>query len=280
MPSETIRVGEAKASILNVGDLNFRLRDVERGPESEWRPKHGELFDRVLAFPSQSVHIAVAGASILVDAGDHALFAAADPSYAPKDYDAPPKLVEQLSGMGVEPADVTHVVITHAHYDHYAGVSAEIGGKLSPAFPKARYLLGRGDWDNPDMQKAISDRSSAESKSLGVVRGAGLLELVDREESLTPSVSVVPSPGESPGHQIVRVHTRGETLYCLGDLFHHAVEVEDIRLMSSWCDLETNLKSRRELIRDALKEDATLVAAHMPAGKLKGTADQPRFVPL
>jgi hypothetical protein len=78
----------------------------------------------------------------------------------------------------------------------------------------------------------------------------------------------------------VKVHSGGQTLYCLGDLFHHVVEVEDIKLMSRWCDALANIKSRRALIRSALGEDAVLVAAHMPPGRLVGSVESPRFQPI
>jgi glyoxylase-like metal-dependent hydrolase (beta-lactamase superfamily II) len=271
-------VGDATASILNLGDLSFRLADVEGSPESEWRPRYGELFDKRLWFPSQSVHVLTRDASILVDAGDYALFASADPSYIPENYTPPSTLIEQLADIGVGRNDVTHVVITHAHYDHFAGVTTKTNGTYSPTFPRARYLLGRADWDNPEMRRALRERDSAEAVSLGVLDASGLLELVDGEKRLTPEVAALAAPGESPGHQIVRVHSGGQTLYCLGDLFHHAVEVEDIKLMSNWCDPPTNTKSRQELLKAALSENAVLVAAHMPPGRLTGSLDDVRFL--
>jgi glyoxylase-like metal-dependent hydrolase (beta-lactamase superfamily II) len=271
-------VGRATVSILNLGDLSFKLGDVERSPESEWRPRYGELFDQRLRFPSQSVHVSTLGASILVDAGNYALFASADSSFIPENYTPPQGLAEQLAEIGVGRNDITHVVITHAHYDHFAGVTSKADGTYSPTFPRARYLLGRADWETPEMQKALGERDSAESVSLGVLRTADLLELVVREKRLSSDVTALAAPGESPGHQIVRVHSDGQTLYCLGDLFHHAVEVEDIRLMSNWCDAPTNMKSRQELIRAALSEDAVLVAAHMPPGRLAGSLDNLRFL--
>ena len=271
-------MGDVTASILNLGDLSFRLADVELSPESEWRPRYGELFDKRLWFPSQSIHLSTPDASILVDAGDYALFASADPSFISDNYVPPSTLIEQLAEIGVGRGDVTHVVITHAHYDHFAGVTVRADGTYSPTFPRASYLLGRADWDNPEMQKALGERDSAESVSLGVLRASGVLELVDGEKRLTPEVTVLAAPGESPGHQIVRVHSGGQTLYCLGDLFHHAVEVEDIKLMSNWCDAPTNIKTRRELIRAALSEDAVLVAAHMSPGRLSGSPNDLRFL--
>jgi glyoxylase-like metal-dependent hydrolase (beta-lactamase superfamily II) len=216
----------------------------------------------------------------LVDAGNYSLFAAADPSYSLQGYVPPPPLKTQLENIGVGRHDVTHVVITHAHYDHYAGVTEKIGETYSPTFPSARYYLGRAEWENPEMQKALSAPESAESISLGVLHSLDLLELVDAESVLSQEVSVLPCPGESPGHQIVRLSSMGQNLYCLGDLFHHAVEIENIKLMSSWCDSPTNIKSREELLTRALAEDAVLVAAHMPPGRLSDTSEGLRFIAI
>jgi len=280
MPRRTIEVGGVKASVLNLGDLCFRLADVERGPESEWRPRYGELFDRLLPFPSQSVLLSTRDASVLVDAGDYALFASADPSYVCDGYAPPATLTEQLAEMGVFRETITHVVITHSHYDHYAGVTTKAGGTYVPTFPSARHLLGRRDWENPEMQRALQVKESPESATLGVLNASGLLEIVDGGRILTSEVTLIPAPGESLGHQIVRVHSQGQTLYCLGDLFHHAVEVENINLMSSWCDAPTNIRSRKELLERALREDAVLVAAHVSPGRLEGSPDNPRFVTI
>ncbi len=100
---------------------------------------------------------------------------------------------------------------------------------------------------------------------------SGLLELVDGNRDLLPEVQIIAAPGESPGHQIVRVHVDGQTLYCLGDLYHHAVEVEHPDWMASWAHEEANLASRRALEQRALNEEAVLVAAHMPVGRMTRT---------
>lgn len=175
---------------------------------------------------------------------------------------------------------MTHLVITHAHYDHYAGVTYKNEDGHSVSFPKARHFLGSADWENPEMQKALKQDGSPEAVSLGVLDSSSLLELVEGDRRLTSNVNIVAAPGESPGHQIVKAQADGETLYCLGDLFHHSVEVEDIKLMSSWCDALANKQSRQALIRAALDENAVLVAAHMPPGRLSGTPTNPRFVEL
>ncbi len=247
-------------------------------PESEWRPRYAAAFERQLLFPSQSIHIALPGASVLVDANNYAFSVTPDSPYLPPNYHPPADLITQLLERNIYPEDITHLVITHAHFDHYAGLTTERDGQYMPGFPNARCYLGRADWENPGIQRALQNPNSANSRTLGVLHRRGLLELVEGNHDLLPGVSIIAAPGETPGHQIVRVHLDGQTLYCLGDLYHHALEVEQPTWMVEWANPETNLASRHALAEAALAEDALLIPAHMPVGRLERTASGVRWV--
>jgi glyoxylase-like metal-dependent hydrolase (beta-lactamase superfamily II) len=249
-------------------------------PKSEWRPLYGSIFEGPRPFPSQSVHIALPGASILVDANDYPQAIAMEPSFLPPNYTPPPGITEQLASIGIRSEDITHLVITHAHFDHYMGITIELNGSYIPRFPNARVYLGRPDWELPETQKDLRDPDSMDSRTLGAIERLGLLEPVEGKRDLVPGVRIIAAPGETPGHQIVLVHSQGQTLYCLGDLFHHPVEVEHPTWMVKWADANANVASRRALIEAALQEDALLVAAHMPPVRLAGTPSSPRCVPL
>jgi glyoxylase-like metal-dependent hydrolase (beta-lactamase superfamily II) len=274
----TITLGDATLTIINVGDMMVDMAQEIGAPESEWRPLYGEDFAGLRPYPSQCVHIALPGASILVDAGDYAQAIALDSSYLPPHYVPPPDIVEQLQSRGIRPEDITHVIITHAHFDHYAGTTTLRDGAYVPRFPNARVFLGRADWDYPETQVALHDPASLDSHTFGVLHKQGLLELVDGDRDVAPEVRIISAPGESPGHQIVRVHSQGQTFYCLGDLFHHPAEVEHPAWMVKWANATANLKSRQMLIKATLEESALLLAAHMPVGRVEGTLEQPVWV--
>ena len=276
----TIALGDATLTIINVGDMMVDMAEEIGVPESEWLPLYGPDFAGSRPYPSQCVHIALPHASILVDAGDYAQAIALDPSFLPPDYTPPPGIVEQLSSRGIRPEDITHVIITHAHFDHYDGTTIERDGEYVPRFPNARVFLGRADWDNPDTRESLQDPASLESRTFGVLHKHGLLQPVDGNLDITPEVRIISAPGESPGHQLVRVHSQGQTFYCLGDLFHHRAEVEHPVWMVKWADATANLSSRQLLLKAALQENALLLAAHMSVGRIEGTVEHYRWVSL
>lgn len=262
--SGMIAVGDARVTILNAGNLVLRLAEEMAVSEAVWRPAHADDFDQRRLFPSQSVFIAHPAVNVLVDINDYPATVAPDSPYLPPGYTPPPGIVEQLTAMGVRPEEITHVVITHAHWDHFAGTTRRADGGYEPAFPHARYYLGAADWTNAETQVALQDAESLEARTLGTLRERGLLELVDGDRAIAGGIELRHTPGESPGHQVVRVHSRGETLYVLGDVFHDPVEAEHPEWMVTWADPPAMRATRQWLMAEALTEDALLIAAHIP----------------
>jgi glyoxylase-like metal-dependent hydrolase (beta-lactamase superfamily II) len=277
---KSLDIGATRLTVINLGDLNFSLRDVISVQETEWRPRYGALFEQSLPFPTQSIHVAIGDSSMLVDPGDYLKFAKEGAEYVDPAYTPPAGLIEQLLELGVKPRDVTHVIITHAHYDHFAGVAIDRGGSPVPAFPWAHYFLSREDWDWEEVRNAMTDPSSNEAKTLGVINRLGILDLVHGDRELIAGVEIVSAPGESPGHQVLKVRSNGQTAYCVGDLFHHSVEVENPGWMASWCDAPLNLRSRMMVLESAFREDAVLIPAHMPPGRIKKAGGLYSYIPL
>jgi glyoxylase-like metal-dependent hydrolase (beta-lactamase superfamily II) len=251
----SIRVGAATVTMINVGDVRFSLGGWLIVPEAE-RPPY---FADWLPFPIQCVHIASPGLSLLVDAS----FYEVDPNspHAIPGYQPPPELPAALAEAAVRPEAIDHVVITHIHHDHINGLTRQQGDSFMPCFPNARHFLSQADWEQA--QDALQKPESVESRTLGVLSSAGLLEKVDGRRDLGSGVAIIPAPGETRGHQIVRVHSGGQTLYCLGDLYHHPIEVERQEWAAQWADADLIRASRRALVEAALAEDALLIATHI-----------------
>jgi glyoxylase-like metal-dependent hydrolase (beta-lactamase superfamily II) len=277
------RVGAVQIATINTGDLLISLKDMEKNVSEEEISKYPEVFGPKIS-PTYSILISDSRQNILIDPGSYSVLRSYEDfeTLVPSGYEPPPNLETQLRSIGVTPEQVDNVVITHAHFDHYSGVSRKKDdGMYVPAFPNARYLLGKADWeDEMLLQKALRNKESGESHTLGILHSAGLLDLVSERRTLDNEVEIIPSPGESPGHQIIRVHSSGEALYCVGDLFHDPAEVENISWMATWCEPKTIIESRKWLIENAIKENALVLASHMPIGKIAAEGNgKTRFVP-
>lgn len=265
-----IKLGQATVTVINLGDIYLPLAGYLGVPETDLasrRDLHG-LADQT-TLPILGVHIQLPHTSLLVDAGIYDV--ETDPDYALPDYTPPPALVDQLLEAGIGLDTIEHVIITHRHWDHFNGTTHEVDGQILPRFPNATYYLGRPDWERAE--QPLQDPNSLESRTLKVLHQRGVLQLVDGDVDVVAGITIFAAPGETRGHQIVRVQSESETLYCLGDLYHHPVEFTQPDLKVSWANAETIMASRQALTTRALDENALLVATHIPAiGRLRATA--------
>ena len=261
-----IQRGDTTVTILTIGDLWVRLADWLRLAEADWPPAHRDLFAAPIRVPVQSVHIARPGRSVLVDPCHPELLVHSGdlvPGAAPA-----PGLLEQLAAIGVDPPGVDTLVITHPHFDHYCGVIDNDGKAL---FPRARHLLGRADWEL--VQTALTGAAPPEYRAFEVIHGLGLLQPTDCPYDLGDGIRLLATPGETPGHQAVRVELEGAMLYILGDLYHHTVEVERPALSVYWADAGAIARSRAAIEAAALTEDTLFIAAHIAGvGRMQRTS--------
>jgi len=190
------RVGDATVTIISDGTLHWAPQ--LSAPEAEWRRAMPEADGHgALTFSTNLAHIALDGASVLVDPG----FDEPGPRSSWPSSDRSPGLVAGLASIGVRPEDVSHVLITHPHGDHIAGATVEQDGRRRARFPRARHLLGRADFDAA--ARAAPDSMAA--RELGTLREQGLLEPVDGDQEVAPGLAMLHAPGESPGHSIVQI---------------------------------------------------------------------------
>jgi glyoxylase-like metal-dependent hydrolase (beta-lactamase superfamily II) len=113
-----------------------------------------------------------------------------------------PTLVQTLAAVGVAPEEITHVVASHAHWDHVGAWVVERGGALAPLFPRARHVLPRVELEvakRPGHARATSYRA----EDVEPIERAGLFDLVEDEAEVLPGLCVHVLGGHSDGVSVV-----------------------------------------------------------------------------
>lgn len=118
------------------------------------------------------------------------------------------RLPEQIRRAGYEPGDVTHVLLSHLHFDHCGWNTRMQGDRVVPTFPKARYWMERGEVDharNPNER----DRASYDPANWEPLFDAGLVELFDDAAEPVAGVRAVKAPGHNRDMCIVLLNADG-----------------------------------------------------------------------
>jgi glyoxylase-like metal-dependent hydrolase (beta-lactamase superfamily II) len=112
------------------------------------------------------------------------------------------RLLEALAARGVAPEQVDFVINTHLHFDHCGWNTRRAGDRVVPTFPRARYVVQRGELEHA-RRPTERDRASYLPENFEPVAEAGQWWEVEGEVEVVPGVRVVPVPGHTRDMQCV-----------------------------------------------------------------------------
>jgi glyoxylase-like metal-dependent hydrolase (beta-lactamase superfamily II) len=173
---------------------------------------HG-LSHEVVHTPYTYLYVNTGQHQILVDTGAGNLFPTTG------------KLLQNIEKAGIILQSIDAIFISHAHPDHVGGVLDEHGEVI---FTQATYYISKSEWDF-----WFSDQAA-------VMAGGGMTDfarqkltpikpktvVLERDGEVLPGVSVLFTPGHTPGHMAVSFSSQNEQLIYIGDTVLHPLHLE------------------------------------------------------
>ena len=153
-------------------------------------------------------------------------------------------LVAALEGLGVKPADVRYVALSHFHPDHTGNVDA---------FPDATVIMQKAEWD---YAMALPQKPFNPDHKAQLIQG-------DKDLFGDGSVVLLSTPGHTPGHQslLVKLPKTG-TVLLTGDAVHFQDNWDQRRVPAFNSDKDQTVASMQRIADFLAKEQAKLWINH------------------
>jgi len=135
------------------------------------------------------------------------------------------KQFDFLKEQNISPNDITHVILTHLHFDHSGASTYENEShEIVPSFPNARYFIQRSQFEEASNPHERNKGSYKAETFMPVVK-SGQMIFLDRGSEIVPGISTLVTHGHAMGHQVIEIDIYDFKAVYIGDLIPTANHV-------------------------------------------------------
>jgi methylmalonyl-CoA epimerase len=174
-------------------------------------------------------------------------------------------LDDALVEAGLAPDDIDIVLASHLHFDHAGGFTVrDASGRVRPRFPRARYVIRRGEW-NDAMHPHERSRASYLPDNFAPLVDAGVVDFIDEDRTVMPGVHVQRTGGHTMHHQIIWIESGNDRAVFLADLMPTTAHLPDPWIMGYDLYPMDTLFAKQAFARAVAQRDTLVFFEHDPA---------------
>ena len=187
--------------------------------------------------------------------------------------------LETLTAAGFPPDSIDTVLCTHLHVDHVGWNTKLVGGRWVPTFANARYVFGRTEYEHWRDHSHEPSQAAVFNDSVKPIVDAGKAELIPSDHKLCEEITMIPTPGHSPGHMSVHIRSDSEEGLLTGDVAHHPCQMAHLDWSSTAdSDPAQSTATRRNLFSRFADAPTLVIGGHFSAGHIKRDGDAFKFI--
>src|SRR6201986_2485961 len=187
--------------------------------------------------------------------------------------------LEDLTAAGFPPDTIDTVLCTHLHVDHVGWNTRLEGGRWVPTFEKARYLFGASEYAFWRDHSVEPGKGAIFADSVAPIVAAGQADLVASDARICEEITLIPTPGHSPGHVSLHIRSEGEEGVLTGAVAHHPCQMAHLDWSSTAdSDPKQSAETRRELFSRFADRPVLVIGGDFKRGHVKREGDAFKFI--
>jgi glyoxylase-like metal-dependent hydrolase (beta-lactamase superfamily II) len=187
--------------------------------------------------------------------------------------------LETMTAAGFPPDSIDTVLCTHLHVDHVGWNTRLVGGRWVPSFANARYVFGQTEYEHSRDHSDAPDKAAVFNDSVKPIVEAGKADLVASNSRVCDEITLIPTPGHSPGHMSLHIQSEGEQGLLTGDVAHHPCQMAHLDWSSTAdSDPVQSAATRRELFGRFADTPTLVIGGHFNAGRIQRDGDAFKFM--
>jgi len=140
-------------------------------------------------------------------------------------------------------------------------------------------VFGRGEYEHWRDHSGEPEKAAVFKDSVQPIVEAGKADLVADNARLCDEITLIPTPGHSPGHISIHIRSDGEDALLTGDVAHHPCQMAHLEWSSTAdSDPVQSAVTRRELFSRFADTPTLVIGGHFNAGRIRREGDAFKFI--